>query len=283
MPQSEPPRSRSRQGENRPTPISSIVVVIPARNEADTIASALTIVDEASEMLPSIPVDVVVACDRCTDDTALKSKTVRARNCVIHVVESTGWRTVGEVRAAGVRQGLLRATKRNVSLPSVWIANTDADTSVGPRWLVDQLRFANSGVDAVAGIVDLRADGSLSDLTVKVFHEMYSSNRHGHGHGQGHGQGDGHVHGANLGVRACAYEIAGGFPSLARSEDRALWQSLVDSGHRCVASCDVSVQTSGRLVGRVDEGFAYWLAVRQSLAQALTRDKNTPTVSPLAS
>ena len=265
MPQSEPPRSRSRQGENRPTPISSIVVVIPARNEADTIVSALTSVDEASEMLPSIPVDVVVACDRCTDDTALKSKTVRARNCVIHVVESTGWRTVGEVRAAGVRQGLLRATKRNVSLPSVWIANTDADTSVGPRWLVDQLRFANSGVDAVAGIVDLRADGSLSDLTVKVFHEMYSSNRHGHGHGQGHGQG----------TVMCTGPIwVSGHPRMKSPADFPVWRD-----RRTERSGSHSLTRAIVVWPRATcpcKPVVAWSA-------ALTRVNNRPTVSPLAS
>ena len=206
MPSSKPSRPSSRQGEFRPAPITSIVVVIPARNEADTIASTLTSVDEASNRLPSIPVDVVVACDRCTDDTEVKSKQVRARNCVIHVVESTLWRTVGEVRAAGVRHALLRARKRNASLPSLWIANTDADTSVGPRWLVDQLRFANSGVDAVAGIVDLRPDASLADLTLRVFHEMYATNRHRHGHGHGHGHAHGHVHGGQFrcpSIRIC--------------------------------------------------------------------------------
>ena len=31
---------------------------------------------------------------------------------------------------------------------------------------------------------------------MKVFHEMYSSNRHGPGDGDGHGQGQGHGHGA---------------------------------------------------------------------------------------
>lgn len=243
--------------------ISSIIVAIPARNEQEMISTALACVDEACGFLPSeFTVDVVVACDRCTDRTASLARTFSGRRCTVHVVESDAWRTVGEVRRAAISRAL-KTTHRRRPLSSVWIANTDADTSVGTRWLVDQLAYANNGIDAVAGVIDLRDDADMSDLTVKVFGEMYTVESHGYGDGHSH------VHGANLGVRASAYETAGGFPHLARSEDRALWQSLLEGGHRCVASCDVSVLTSGRFTGRVDEGFAYWLGQRHAAAHDL--------------
>jgi hypothetical protein len=75
------------------------------------------------------------------------------------------------------------------------------------------------------------------------------------------GEEHSHVHGANLGFRASAYLQAGGFPPLALHEDRLLLQSLESCGASVIRSRRVTVETSPRLVGRCEGGFA--TALRQ--------------------
>ncbi|MEO5709728.1 MAG: hypothetical protein ABIQ59_07890 [Nocardioidaceae bacterium] len=66
----------------------------------------------------------------------------------------------------------------------------------------------------------------------------------------------GHVHGANLAVRADAYLDVGGFPGAVHGEDQALVDALVARGHRLLRTREISVVTSGRLVGRAQDGLA---------------------------
>ena len=65
-----------------------------------------------------------------------------------------------------------------------------------------------------------------------------------------------HVHGANLGVRGSAYLNVGGFPPLPVHEDRLLLRRLDVSGATVIRSTRIRVQTSSRLIGRCEGGFA---------------------------
>jgi hypothetical protein len=75
-----------------------------------------------------------------------------------------------------------------------------------------------------------------------------------------------------LGVRLDAYDAAGGWGCLPRSEDRDLWTRLQNNGASLASPCDLRVTTSGRSVGRVGEGFAHFLREQvlehQSLSQS---------------
>ena len=79
-----------------------------------------------------------------------------------------------------------------------------------------------------------------------------------------------HIHGANLGVTALAYESAGGFPPLACSEDVAFVQALRDSGASIAWSAAPRVMTSARRAYRARGGFGETLA-RVDRELALTR------------
>jgi hypothetical protein len=68
-----------------------------------------------------------------------------------------------------------------------------------------------------------------------------------------------HVHGANLGVRADAYRIAGGWHALQTAEDHDLWRRLCAAGNH-LSDASLQVITSGRRVGRAPLGFAGALA-----------------------
>ncbi|HEV8115625.1 MAG TPA: hypothetical protein VGP53_05245, partial [Acidimicrobiales bacterium] len=73
--------------------------------------------------------------------------------------------------------------------------------------------------------------------------------------GQSH-LGHSHVHGANIGARADAYQRAGGWGELHLAEDHDLWRRLREVGERCLATTNLWVTTSGRALGRADGGFA---------------------------
>lgn len=233
--------------------IRGIVVAIPARNEAPSIARALSSIRCAVEDLPaSITTVTCVACDSCVDGTATAARLTQGGATEVLIVEGA-WRSVGGARRAAVQAGLDSLRAAGLDLEQIWIATTDADTTVGPDWLSRQLRYAETGLHAVAGVVDLRRDADLTIVTEEIFKDMYQVSKHGHSH----------VHGANLGVRADAYVHAGGFPILPASEDRELWNSLLASGYHCHASHRLRVSTSARLHGRVKEGFAFALRKRQ--------------------
>ena len=244
------PDQFSSATSRKPAPrLKGIVVALPALNEQELIAQSLMSVQAAVKNLStSLATVTSLACDSCTDDTVTIANRFELDD-ERFLVQEGRWRSVGQARRAAVAFGIERLLAEGVSLEEMWIATTDADTTVGPTWLVEQVRFANDGVDAIAGTVRLLSNADLTPETEECFGEMYHIAPHDHSH----------VHGANLGVRASAYLAAGGFPPLATSEDRTLWTRLLNAGYRCHASTTLSVATSARLHGRVDEGFAYAL------------------------
>ncbi len=77
-------------------------------------------------------------------------------------------------------------------------------------------------------------------------------------------EGHRHIHGANLGVCARAYERVGGFQPLAAHEDVQLVKDLEASGAQIVWTARHSVATSSRRNSRAREGFGDYLASLQA-------------------
>jgi len=202
-----------------------VIVVIPARDEEALIGPCLDSVIAAATPTTRI----LVVADGCVDRTA---EVARGRG--VEVLELTG-RSVGAARRAGVAHALGNAE---------WIANTDADSVVPTDWISRQLEYAEEGADVVIGTVRPNF-ADLDDRRVRAWLA-----RHIPGHANGH------VHGANLGIRASAYLRAGGFGAEPEHEDVDLVARLTATGARIVATADIDVQTSGRLVGRTPGGYA---------------------------
>ncbi|MBM7768319.1 hypothetical protein JOE62_001732 [Glutamicibacter nicotianae] len=131
---------------------------------------------------------------------------------------------------------------------AIWLASTDADTCVPEHWLQGFARLHADGADAVAGTVE----PDRSELDEHLFALWQQEYRPVEGHG--------HIHGANFGVCAAAYLAVGGFEPLAAREDVALVEALRHAGYRVQATARLQATTSGRLRGRLDEGFADYLA-----------------------
>lgn len=226
--------------------IRQMTVVIPARDEAASLARCLVAIDDALAALPSgITRACVVVLDSCRDDSIrVVNDSARYLRTAPTVLQTTA-ACAGATRDLGTRVALDLARH---DLRHVWLANTDADTVVPSDWLTVQLDLANHGADAVAGIVDLDAD--VDERLRRAFGASYTL---------GHDGTHRHVHGANLGVRADLLQHVGGWRHRRTGEDHDLWKRLLSAG-RCVSTTTSVVRTSGRLAGRAPAGFAADLA-----------------------
>jgi glycosyltransferase involved in cell wall biosynthesis len=217
----------------------SVGVVIPAQNEEATIECCIRSV-LAALAKAAVAHWVVVVADDCTDRSV-----ERARSALGNAgeVAEVALRSAGAARRAGAARALQHW--KNIDPSQIWLANTDADTYVNDDWIAVQLGLADEGVTAIAGIVHLDAGGS------EAAHEVYRTTYLMSAEGT-----HTHVHGANLSVRADAYEDVGGWSNLALAEDHCLWRRLRGRGWRVSSPVSSVVTTSARLNGRAKGGFA---------------------------
>ncbi len=220
--------------------LTSMAVVVPARDEERVLAGCLESVHAARRTLgqsrPDVEVVVLVVLDRCVD----RSAALAAQHPGVEtLVVSVG--CVGAARAAGADRVLARTAD-----PSrLWLASTDADSMVPPHWLLAQADLADGGHDLVLGTVE------PVEVDAHVLGRWARRHRLRDGHP--------HVHGANLGVRASRYVEVGGFPGVGLHEDVLLAAAVKATGASWVATDSTRVQTAGRLEGRVSGGFATYL------------------------
>ena len=236
--------------------VTRIGVVVPAHDEAATIAACLDSLERAAAHrdLRSVAVEVVVVLDRCTDDTGRLARVPRQLAVTTLEVDV---RNVGRARRAGLATLLARRTDQDAGL---WLASTDADSTVPRDWLARQLAWRRLGADAVAGTVRID-DWTGHPIAVRHRFEAHQARL-------GTGRDHSHVHGANLSFSAAAYLGVGGMPPEALAEDHALWLALHRAGYRTVAPGDLAVTTSARRDGRARGGFSTFLTSLDRTAEA---------------
>ncbi len=216
--------------------ITAVGVVVPAHDEQRLLPTCLRSVRIAAAhpALRGIAVHVIPVLDACSDDTGAVAPGA--------IEISAG--NVGMARAAGFEAVLAREAGRPAD--QLWLAGTDADSTVPPDWLAEQLVLAAAGAAAVAGTVRVRDWSQQPAATRRRFARSYGTPPSGHPH----------VHGANLGLTAAAYLDAGGMPPLPAGEDQALVDRLRARSHRVVATGRIPVVTSARRDSRTTGGFA---------------------------
>ncbi|PFG68512.1 glycosyltransferase family 2 protein [Enemella evansiae] len=235
------------------TGIDAMVVVVPAHNEADWLATCLASVQRAVRRV-RIPVRVRVVLDACQDATAAQVPRW------VHSLE-VQYRNVGAARAVGFAD-LLEAPEVESPGRRTWLSCTDADSEVPADWLVAQLDSAAAGHDLFVGTVRVddwsgRAPGLLAQ------HDLGYDLQPGHRH----------VHGANLGVRLSAYRSLGGFKPLRVHEDVELVRAAVDAQLPVDWSDAAPVLTSARRSTRAPGGFA---AALDALEEQLRFEERHP-------
>ncbi|MEO6943145.1 MAG: glycosyltransferase [Lacisediminihabitans sp.] len=217
-----------------------VIVVVPARDEAETLRACMQSIERARRAIDGVvQVHTVLVLDTCTDNSASV-----AGEFGDTTVLSVRFANVGKSRARGVAYGLRRIGDDPAA---VWIATTDADSVVADGWLREHVRAFRSGADAFVGSV------------VPLLDDLDESRRRAWLASHSPGSTLGHVHGANLGIRADAYLAAGGFTARKREEDVSLVHKLRRTNARIMHSEREPVTTSSRLVGRVEGGYAQYL------------------------
>ncbi len=222
-----------------------IGVCIPAHDEAADIGACLASIQEAARQVRDEPVRIVVVADACSDDTAAIA---RAAGCDVLTLDA---RCVGAARAAGAEYLL--------ALGARWMCCTDADTRVPPDWITVQLACGSDAVCGTIGVDDWREHPAQ---VAEAFYSHYQD-RDGHRH----------IHGANLGISAASYRLAGGFLSLVAHEDVRLVEMLLSQQASIAWVRNPHVLTSARRLARAPAGFSHWL--REHLEAA-------PVSTPLA-
>lgn len=210
-----------------------IGIIVPAHNEEDFLDDCIKslIAASAHEELAGEPVEILIMLDDCTDDSV---SVARSHGVLTHLCE---YRNVGMTRAAGARLMLERGAR--------WLAFTDADSVVPYAWLAEQMSLK---VDAVCGIVQV-SDWSEHPEQVRLRYDALYRPVEDHRH----------IHGANLGVCAKAYQRAGGFKALPAHEDVHLVEDLQRIGAKIAWTARNSVVTSARKNYRCKEGFGDYL------------------------
>jgi glycosyltransferase involved in cell wall biosynthesis len=236
--------------------IERVAVIVPAADEQERIAECLVAIERARRQLFAsklgvTEVDVIVVLDGCRDRTPAIVARFAARSHV-HAITSTA-RRVGAAR----QQGGLRAIATPARAKQLWLANTDADSTVPRDWLVRMVTAANAGAHLVLGTVLPSAE---LPLTLRVAWLDQHDLREGHPY----------VHGANLGIRADTYLTLGGWRSELRcDEDTDLARRAeAMTGVKIVRTAAIPVLTSARLNGRAPDGFSSYL-------RHLSADSNT--------
>jgi glycosyltransferase involved in cell wall biosynthesis len=229
------------------TRIDRIGVVVPVKNEEQTLAQCLDGLEVAASRV-AMPVTVIVVLDACTDNSASVVAGFHAGGAEAITVEASN---VGSARAAGMTELLSRH-----GASGTWLATTDGDSVVPERWLAAHLRHAEAGARVVAGTVAVQ-DWEDRSSAVRDRARLDYRGRRPH-----------HIHGANLSFAATAYTAAGGFKPIACNEDVQLVDAFRANAEPIAWATDIPVVTSARRHARAPWGFAGYLSSLEDCLQA---------------
>jgi glycosyltransferase involved in cell wall biosynthesis len=223
---------------------AAVGVVLPVRDEEELLPRALAALTIAGANV-HVPCLVVVVLDCCSDNSLGIAR--RWRRSLRHqpsnvsaILVRSNRGNVGAARRLGVEAVL---TKWRPIVDHLWLATTDADSTVPADWLSTQLHQHDVGFDVWTSRVAVedwegRTPGMATDWQASYDAEHAP------------------IHGASLGMNAKTYLRAGGFSALAHSEDRALYEAAVSLGGLVFHDPSVRVVTSARRVARAPLGFS---------------------------
>jgi glycosyltransferase involved in cell wall biosynthesis len=257
----------------------SNIVAIPVKNEEARIGLCLSALGRQAGDFDHL----LLLLNNCTDDTLRICEWFSQCSTKIRIVQHE---LSGVLASAGEARRLALEYAVEMAGDGV-ILTTDADAVPDHDWVATNLRAIERGADVVcgkaridpldaAGIPDsLQIDEESEALLMSIQDEIAAMldpapvdpwPRH-----QQHS-------GASLAMRATVLRKAGGPPSVATGEDRALIEklALVDAAIR--HDPEISVRVSGRLDGRAAGGMAATLRRRLRQRDRWTDERLEPTV-----
>jgi glycosyltransferase involved in cell wall biosynthesis len=280
-----------------PLPQCEVSVIIPVKDEAQTIVPTLTAFANQTclngQPLDPLSYEIIVLANNCTDESAKISRQFAKRHpqLALHVAEVT---LPPERAYIGYVRKLLmdEAHRRLMSLGKGQgiIASTDGDTQVAATWIAATLHEISSGVDAVGGriITDRQSRQALSPQAKTCFlqevgyRSLVAEMEHYLDPDPCDPLPRHYQHyGASLAVTAEMYAKAGGIPPVRTPEDEAFYQSLLRVNARFRHSPIVQVTTSARASGRSPVGLASQLRkwTEMSVDSSFTVEPAAATIS----
>ncbi|MCU1363509.1 MAG: glycosyl transferase [Acidimicrobiaceae bacterium] len=254
--------------------IEAVGVTLPVHNEERRLGRALESLGQAfSELNGSgIMLRAVIVLDACRDESeaiaySWKREIERSGLLCVDVLKCE-YLNVGSARALGC--DVLLDRFRGARPSSVWLATTDADSRVPPRWLTVQLAWHYGDIDAWVGRVTVNDWTPHRRDTALRWQREYERERRP-------------IHGANLGFVAQRYLAVGGFRSLPTGEDRALVKALLDDGADVHFDALTRVATSSRRRARAPRGFSVALrSIEDSILESSPRVQESPPLDKRA-
>ncbi len=233
------------------------VVVIPARDEQQTIGSCLSAL--AAQTIGTAAFETIVVLDACEDATEMVVREFEARSGL----RITTLRGPGQGAGMARRLGMDAAAERLLrARPDGLIACTDADTKPAPDWLERQLAHASCGAQVIAGMVELdRSEQIALPPAVLARRERDAAGRLADVRRLDPAAEHHHFAGASIAITAATYRAVGGLEPLPALEDAAFAARLELHRVAVTRPGDVRVETSARSQGRVEQGLSVDLAL----------------------
>ncbi len=234
------------------------VVVVPARDEEETVAACLHAL--AAQTVGRSAFETIVVLDACGDQTAgVVADSARRLGLAVRTLEGPGLGP-GAARRIGMEAAAARLLA--AGRPDGLIACTDADSRPAPDWLERQLEHTRRGARAIAGLIELEpAERELLPSAVLQRRDVDAAARLKRVRDHDPDAGHHHFAGASIGITAAAYRAVGGLEPLTALEDAAFAARLDGHGIPIVRPSDVRVRTSARSRGRVSHGLSVDLEV----------------------
>ena len=245
------------------------VVAIPARDEAERIASCL----EALDAQLGAQLDhIVLLVNNSTDATAERAEASPMRpGTVLHVLQRS---LPPEQANAGHARRLAMAEAAALAGADGVLLTTDADGQVDADWLAGNLAALQAGAELVAGWVDLHpVEWGMIPIALhqddarECAYDALCDEIHARIDPDPADPVPRHTQhsGASLAMTAAAYARCGGVPAIPCGEDRALVAALRRVDARIRHAPQVHVTVSGRTEGRSPGGMAD--TIRRRLTQ----------------
>jgi hypothetical protein len=276
-------QSQPRLIPKLPLTQTQISVIMPVRNEAETLPKALLALANQvgfdGRPLDTRCYEVLVLANNCTDESAAIARQFAHQHpqLQLYVIEQTlpdREAHVGRARRILMDEAYQRL--RGLGQRHGIIASTDGDSQVDRQWIAAILYEINQGADAVGGrILTDRAERATLDQATKttylrfVGYQYLTRQLEDYLDPDPFDQAPRHYqfNGANFAVTHEMYALAGGMPPVFTSEDVAFHQAIVSVGAKVRHSVLVRVTTSARRQGRAALGMADRLSQFQDFGQ----------------
>lgn len=261
-----------RLGKELPMPHANLTlsIIIPAKNEADSIASTLESlakqINADGSSFDFSAFEILLLCHNCSDHTQEKGEAFFRNNPEIqgHVLtlNSEVAKTVGSARRI-----LMHIAHQRIPKDNGFIVTTDADTIADSYWLYHLNRYVSKNVDLICGLIIsdptqleeqaksfLQAKDDYLSLKSRLESQHFPNPnnpwpRHGFNWGP------------NLAIKKSVYGAIGGIRPLHFLEDVDLYKRVISQGFIARHCLKCKVTTSTRIDSRCTEGFGAELRV----------------------